>query len=94
MLSMTDTGALLRFVQRPNAVDLDEGSTALQQAGRYSELVALLQSRGMHEQALDLLQALSQAADTMPIAPRGICPHVLLKTNDQNVSAAFHAYSS
>ena len=56
---MDDTGALLRFVQRPNRVSLGEGEAALRAAGRYSELVALYQERGQFEAALDLLRALS-----------------------------------
>lgn len=58
---MSDTGALLRFVQRPNAASLAEGRAALQAAGRYSELVALYQPRGQHQAALSLLRTLSQA---------------------------------
>ena len=61
MLEMADTGALLRFVQRPNAAALDEGGRALASAGRYAELVALYQRRECHAAALDLLHALSQA---------------------------------
>ena len=60
MLAMSDTGALLRFVQRPNAASLEEGRAALQAAGRYSELVALYQPRGQHQAALALLRTLSQ----------------------------------
>ena len=59
MLAMEDTGALLRFVQRPNRVALSEGEAALRAAGRYSELVALYQERGQFEAALDLLRTLS-----------------------------------
>ena len=59
MLAMDDTGALLRFVQRPNRVALREGEAALRAAGRYSELVALYQERGQFSAALDLLRALS-----------------------------------
>ena len=59
MLAMDDTGALLRFVQRPNRVSLREGEAALKAAGRYSELVALYQERGQHSAALDLLRTLS-----------------------------------
>ena len=61
MLEMADTGALLRFVQRPNAAALGEGGRALASAGRYAELVALYQRRECHAAALDLLHALSQA---------------------------------
>ena len=56
---MEDTGALLRFVQRPNRVALSEGEAALRAAGRYSELVALYQERGQFEAALGLLRTLS-----------------------------------
>ena len=56
---MDDTGALLRFVQRPNKVSLREGEAALKAAGRYSELVALYQEHGQYEAALDLLRTLS-----------------------------------
>lgn len=56
---MDDTGALLRFVQRPNRVSLGEGEAALKAAGRYSELVALYQERGQYSAALDLLRTLS-----------------------------------
>jgi hypothetical protein len=45
MLAVHDTGQLLRFVQRRNVVDLTEGRAALREAGRYSEMVALLQAR-------------------------------------------------
>lgn len=61
MLLMNDTGALLRFIQRPNSVDLATGQAALQARGRYSELVALLAARRQPEDALDLLRQLSQA---------------------------------
>lgn len=59
MLEMDDTGALLRFVQRPNQVSLAEGEEALRAVGRYLELVALYQSRGRYEAALDLLRSLA-----------------------------------
>ena len=59
MLAMSDTGALLRFVQRPNRAAIGESEGALRAAGRYSELVALLQARGRHQAALDLLRALA-----------------------------------
>ncbi|KAK9844012.1 hypothetical protein WJX81_001849 [Elliptochloris bilobata] len=71
MLVMSDTGALLRFVQRPNAASLEEGRAALQAAGRYSELVALYQRRGQHQAALSLLRTLSQAPEELAMAPRG-----------------------
>ncbi len=45
MLAVHDTGQLLRFIQRRNVVDLTEGRAVLREAGRYSEMVALLQAR-------------------------------------------------
>lgn len=68
---MSDSGALLRYVQRPNAVDLVEGEKALKERGRYSELVALYGQHGRHEAALDVLQALSQGPDKLPVGPQG-----------------------
>ena len=71
MLAMTDTGALLRFVQRPNSVDLATGKAALEAAGRYSELVALLTQRNRRDLALELLQQLSQQPQDLPVLPQG-----------------------
>ena len=71
MLIMSDTGALLRFVQRPNSVDLATGRVALEAQGRYSELVALLAARDQGEAALDLLRQLSQDPEDLPICPQG-----------------------
>ena len=71
MLAMDDTGALLRFVQRPNEVDLKEGEAALGARGRYSELVALYQQRGQHEAALDLLHTLTMSPHHLHIPPSG-----------------------
>ena len=71
MLATSDSGALLRFVQRPNLVDLAEGESALQGAGRYSELVALYQARDQHEAALDLLRQVSQSPQELPTPPQG-----------------------
>ena len=65
---MSDTGALLRFVQRPNAASLEEGRAALQAAGRYSELVALYQPRGQHQAALSLLRTLSQVPGSCQVS--------------------------
>jgi len=72
MLAMDDTGALLRFVQRPNDVDLREGELALRARGRYSELVALYQQRGQHEAALDLLHTLTLSPQDLKIRPQGV----------------------
>jgi hypothetical protein len=74
MLEMHDTGALLRFVQRPNHVDLEEGEAALRSKGRYSELVALYGRRSQHEAALDLLYKLSQCPKELPVPPQGLTP--------------------
>ncbi|KAK9866881.1 hypothetical protein WJX84_002836 [Apatococcus fuscideae] len=71
MLLMDDTGSLLRFVQRPNSVDLAEGCHILRSAGRYSELVALLQQHAQYDQALDLLRNLSQDPSRLEVPPRG-----------------------
>lgn len=71
MLLMDDTGSLLRFVQRPNSVDLAEGCHILRSAGRYSELVALLQQHSQYDQALDLLRNLSQDPSRLEVPPRG-----------------------
>lgn len=83
---MSDSGALLRFVQRPNRVDLREGEAALIAKGRYSELVALYQRRNCHEQALDLLHTLSQAPHQLAVLPKGNLTHSagsLLPATDQ-----------
>ena len=71
MLLMDDTGSLLRFVQRPNSVDLAEGCHILRSAGRYSELVALLQQHAQYDQALDLLRNLSRDPSKLEVPPRG-----------------------
>lgn len=71
MLAMEDTGALLRFVQRTNDVDLREGELALRTQGRYSELVALYQQRGQHEAALNLLHTLTLSPQDLPTPPSG-----------------------
>lgn len=65
MLIQPDTGALLRFLQHPNHIDVDHGCSALTNAGRYAELAALHHSCGRHEEGLTLLQTLSQSADTL-----------------------------
>ena len=74
MLAMDDTGALLRFVQRQNDIDLREGEAALRARGRYSELVALYQHRGQHEAALDLLHTLTSSPQDLPVPPSGTPP--------------------
>ncbi|KAL4436979.1 hypothetical protein ABPG75_004118 [Micractinium tetrahymenae] len=71
LLALPDSGALLRFVQRPNCVDLEAGEAALRSLGRYSELVALYQTKGRHAAALELLHALSQGPEQLPAAPQG-----------------------
>lgn len=75
MLAMDDTGALLRFVQRSNDIDLREGEAALRARGRYSELVALYQHRGQHEAALDLLHTLTSSPQDLPVPPSGVVHH-------------------
>ena len=74
MLAMEDTGALLRFVQRSNDVDLREGELTLRTQGRYSELVALYQQRGQHEAALNLLHTLTLSPQDLPTPPSGNPP--------------------
>ena len=59
MLATRDSGALLRFAQGPNFVDLNEGEVALKAKGRYAELVALYKSRGNHTAALNILKAVA-----------------------------------
>lgn len=71
MLATSDSGALLRFVQRQNCVDVGEGEAALQAAGRFSELAALYESHGRHADALDLLRKLSQRPKELPVEPTG-----------------------
>ncbi|PRW34079.1 glycoside hydrolase isoform A [Chlorella sorokiniana] len=71
LLAAPDSGALLRFVQRPNWVDLEAGEAALRSAGRYSELVALYQSKGRHSAALNLLHNLSQQPEQLPAPAQG-----------------------
>lgn len=65
------SGSLLRFVQRPNCVEMGAGEAALRAQGRYSELVSLYQSKGRHSAALSLLQTLSQAPQQLPAPPKG-----------------------
>ncbi|KAL4430543.1 hypothetical protein ABPG77_005783 [Micractinium sp. CCAP 211/92] len=71
LLALPDSGALLRFVERPNCVDLEAGEAALRSAGRYSELVALYQTKGRHAAALELLHTLSQSPERLPAPPQG-----------------------
>lgn len=71
MLVMKDTGALLRFVQRPNAIDLAEGEAALRIKGRYSELVSLLKDKNRHAAALEILKKVSQRVEDLPVPPQG-----------------------
>ena len=46
MVLMPDTGALLRFVQNPNFVDLEEAMAVLTRHGMYAELAALYRRNG------------------------------------------------
>jgi hypothetical protein len=71
MLLQPDSGALLRFLQQPNHVDLGEGSLALRALGRYAELAALLQQHRQHREAMALLRSLSQAPGELPVPPTG-----------------------
>lgn len=96
MLAMDDTGALLRFVQRPNKVSLGEGEAALNATGRYSELVALYQERGQYEAALDLLRTLSLVCfgpSTGPCPGRSadpFCPCAACKCKHAHRTARLH----
>ena len=71
MLLQPDSGALLRFVQGRNYVDLEEGEVALRGQGRYAELAALYQYGGHHAQGLELLRQLSQAPEELQVTPAG-----------------------
>lgn len=70
MLATKDSGALLRFAQGPNMVDLKEGERALKEKGRYAELVALYKSRGSHNAALSILKAVS-LEQNLTVSPQG-----------------------
>ena len=71
MLLQPDSGALLRLLQQPNYVDLEDGETVLEGRGRYAELAALYQYHRKHEKGLRLLQALSQAPGSLGVVPTG-----------------------
>ncbi|GLC77792.1 hypothetical protein PLESTB_000955600 [Pleodorina starrii] len=71
MVVMPDTGALLRFVQLPNYVDLQEGEKALAESGMYAELAALYKCNGCHDKGLELLRKLSQEPGSLTQPPRG-----------------------
>lgn len=71
MLQQPDTGAVLKFLQQPNFVDLEEGEACLNACGRYAELAALYQQHRQHAKGLALLQQLSQRPEDMPVAPTG-----------------------
>jgi len=75
-----DDGSLLRFLGAParggrqahHAVPSGgSGEAALRAAGRYAEVVALLQSTGRHEAALDVLKALATDRASLPAPPTG-----------------------
>ena len=61
--------ALLRLLILPNAVDLAVGERVLTEAGRNTELVALLRSHGLHRRALELLSRLGAAAGANATPP-------------------------
>lgn len=46
MVLMPDTGALLRFVQNPNFIDIGDAVDVLTQHGMYAELAALYRRNG------------------------------------------------
>lgn len=57
MLALSDTGQLLRFVQRDNLADLRVGRAALERAGRYSVSAPRRSSRRTRCRASRLLPA-------------------------------------
>jgi hypothetical protein len=71
MLLQPDSGALLRLLQQPNYVDLEDGEAVLEGRGRYAELAALYQYHRKHEKGLRLLQALSQEPGSLAVVPTG-----------------------
>lgn len=71
LLIMPDSGALLQFIQRPNEIDLENGSSSLEKFGRYAELVALYKARGRHTAAMDLLEKLSLNPESLEALPQG-----------------------
>lgn len=70
-LLLPDNGALLQFIQRSNDVDLETGSTALEDAGRYAELIALYKAHNRHAAALEILEKLIMRPNTLRIGPKG-----------------------
>ena len=70
-LVLPDNGALLQFVQRPNDVDVETGAVALEQAGRYAELIALYKSHGDYARALDILEKLTLSPGDLKVKPQG-----------------------
>lgn len=71
LLLLPDTGSLLRFLQRPQSVDLDSGERALRSAGRYAELVEFSKAAGRAHVALDILKALSCAPTSLDPPAQG-----------------------
>ncbi|KAL4522617.1 hypothetical protein Ndes2526A_g01018 [Nannochloris sp. 'desiccata'] len=70
-LLLPDNGALLQFIQRANDIDLETGSTALENAGRYAELVALYKAHNRHAAALEVLEKLILRPDTLQMGAKG-----------------------
>ena len=70
-LTQADNGALLQFVQRPNAIDLESGVAALSASGRFAELVELYKAHGKHLEALDVLERLAKRPQELPVPPQG-----------------------
>ena len=71
MVDMPDTGELLRFVQKPNNIDLGDAVQVLSQHGMYAELAALYRCNGRHVEGLELLRRVSQEPQCLDVAPRG-----------------------
>jgi hypothetical protein len=60
LLLLPDSGALLKFFERPNCVDFAAGEAALQRAGRYAELVALYRVSGRQVSAFFFRSAIRE----------------------------------
>ncbi|GAX76818.1 hypothetical protein CEUSTIGMA_g4264.t1 [Chlamydomonas eustigma] len=71
MVLMPDTGALLRFVQSPNHIGLEDAKAVLTQHGMYAELAALYRANAQHSEGLELLRKLSQEPGKLDVPARG-----------------------
>lgn len=73
LLQLPDTGALLQFLRKvPIWVDVCIAKDALMSKGRYSEWVAILQSKGDIDEALSVLKKLALGeASALGVSPAG-----------------------